>query len=309
MSRHARTVDKRSLYGLSQLLMVPPPKFASAAFVSMPRNARFYRLGETIAVEWTFTEPVTVRGVPTLALTMRGPADTLGAGVRPMRYISGSGIATLRFEYTVQPGDFTSNDTDPLGIQAAAGASPFTLDGAAIRAVTDNAEADLVPSAGTDFLGASDANHKVETRPVPVTGASVSSSPAIGTTYGAGETMTVSLAMREAVRVTGRPYIWLDVGGVRRRADYAGPIGESTAALEFSYTVQARRPSTADGVALCASGPGCRAIQLNGGSIRGVGDGVDANLALPKMAAQSGHKVDGMPPTFPTDCTDEISVP
>ena len=27
------------------------------------------------------------------------------------------------------------------------------------------------------------------------------------------------------------------------------------------------------------------------------------------MVAQSGHKVDGMPPSFPTACTDEISVP
>ena len=76
---NARTVDK-PLYGLSQLLMVPPLKFASAAFVSTPRNRRFYRLGETIAVEWTFTEPVAVRGVPTLALTMQGTADTPGAG-------------------------------------------------------------------------------------------------------------------------------------------------------------------------------------------------------------------------------------
>ena len=180
--------------------------------------------------------------------------------------------------------------------------------------MTDNAEADLVPSADTDFLETSDANHKVETRPVPVTGASLSSSPAIGTTYGAGETMTVSLAMREAVRVTGRPYIWLDVGGVRRRANYAGPIGESTAALEISYTVQAG-DRDADGVALCASGPGCRAIQLNGGSIRGVGDGVDANLALPKMEPQADHKVDAAeavtttPPNTSTACTAEVKVP
>ena len=112
---NARTTDK-PLYGLSQLLMVPPLKFASAAFVLTPRNRRFYRLGETIAVEWTFTEPVTVRGVPTLALTMQRTNATPGAGVRPMRYISGSGTATLRFEYTVQQGDFTSHDTDPLGI-------------------------------------------------------------------------------------------------------------------------------------------------------------------------------------------------
>ena len=32
------------------------------------------------------------------------------------------------------------------------------------------------------------------------------------------------LAMSEAVLVTGRPYIWLDVGGPRRKAVYAGPI-------------------------------------------------------------------------------------
>ena len=255
---NARTVDK-PLYGLSQLLMVPPPKFASAAFVSTPRNRRFYRLGETIAVEWTFTEPVTVGGAPTLVLTMQGTNATPGAGVRSMRYISGSGTATLRFEYTVQLGDFTSNDINPLGILAAAGASPFTLDGAAIRAVSDNAEADHVPSADTDFLETSDTSHKVETRPVPVTRASISSSPASGTSYGAGETVTVSLAMREAVRVTGRPYIWLDVGGAQRRANYAGPIGESTAVLEFSYTVQAG-DLDGDGVALCASGPGCDAI-------------------------------------------------
>ena len=123
--------------------------------------------------------------------------------------------------------------------------------------MSDNAEADLVPSADTDFLETSDTSHKVETRPVPVTRASISSSPASGTSYGAGETVTVSLAMREAVRVTGRPYIWLDVGGAQRRADYAGPIGESTAALEFSYAVQAGDLDS-DGVALCASGPGCR---------------------------------------------------
>ena len=95
--------ETRSLYGLSQVLWAPPG-FASAAFVSTPRNARFYRLGETIAVEWTFTEPVTVRGVPTLAFVMAGTNETPGAGGRSMRYVSGSGTATLRFEYTVQLG-------------------------------------------------------------------------------------------------------------------------------------------------------------------------------------------------------------
>ena len=78
---------------------------------------------------------------------------------------------------------------------------------------------------------------------------------------------TVTLTMREDVRVTGRPWIFVDVGGALRRADYIGPIGTATDALEFTYTVQAG-DFDADGVALCASGRGCGSLRLNGGSIR-----------------------------------------
>ena len=86
-----------------------------------------------------------------------------------------------------------------------------------------------------------------------MTSASISSSPASGTTYESGETITVSLATNQDVLVTGRPWIVLDVGGALRRADYIGPIGTATDALEFTYTVQAG-DFDADGVALCASG-------------------------------------------------------
>ena len=46
-----------------------------------------------------------------------------------MRYASGSGTPTLRFEYVVQDSDFTGGGTTPLTITAAAGASPITLTG------------------------------------------------------------------------------------------------------------------------------------------------------------------------------------
>ena len=108
--------------------------------------------------------------------------------------------------------------------------------------------------------------------------------------------------------MTGRPSIWLDVGGTRRRAVYSGPIGESTDALEFSYTVQAG-DRDGDGVALCASGPGCGSIALNGGSIRGVAGRVDAKLALPEMGPQADHKVEGLNTVYSTDCPPEIAVP
>ena len=140
--------------------------------------------------------------------------------------------------------------------------------------------------------------------------ASISSSPSSGSTYRAGETVTVRLAMNEAVLVTGRPHILLDVGGVRRRAVYSGPIGSSTDVLDFSYTVQAGDLDT-DGVGLCVAGrrPGCGSIDLNGGSIRAAGDESAASLGHPALAAQSGHKVDAAPlPALSTACADEIRV-
>ena len=142
------------------------------------------------------------------------------------------------------------------------------------------------------------------------TAASISSSPSSGSTYRAVETVTVRLAMSEAVLVTGRPYVVLDVGGVRRRAVYAGPIGTSTGELDFDYTVQAGDFDT-DGVALCGRGAGCGRIALDGGSIRAAGDGSVASLGHPALAAQSGHKVNAAPslPAPSTACSDEIRVP
>ena len=143
------------------------------------------------------------------------------------------------------------------------------------------------------------------------TAASISSSPSRGSTYRAGETVTVRLAMSEAVLVTGRPYVVLDVGGVRRRAVYAGPIGSATDVLDFDYTVQAGDFDT-DGVALCGRGAGCGRIALDGGSIRASYDGSVASLGHPALGAQSGHKADAaaaltlMPPTA---CANEIRVP
>ena len=152
---------------------------------------------------------------------------------------------------------------------------------------------------------------KLVRRGAQATAASISSSPSRGSTYRAGETVTVRLAMSEAVLVTGRPYVVLDVGGVRHRAVYAGPIGSATDVLDFDYTVQAGDFDT-DGVALCGRGAGCGRIALDGGSIRASYDGSVASLGHPALGAQSGHKADAaaaltlMPPTA---CANEIRVP
>ena len=267
------------------MLKLPPLAIITTrapTFVSQPRTGDIYGLGETISFRAEFSEPVSVRGVPTYLLK-------LDSGDVRARYISGSGTDGLVFAYTVQVDDY---DEDGVSIVIPLGDSPIELDGSTIQAVADGSEVNLVADRTLRY---SNSAHKVDARPPQATTASISSSPESGTTYGTGETITVTLTMREDVRVTGRPWIFVDVGGALRRADYIGPIGTATDALEFTYTVQAG-DFDADGVALCASGLGCGSLQLNGGSIRGAADELEADLRLPALAAQSGHKVDAAEP-------------
>ena len=81
-----------------------------------------YRLGDTLNLSVSFSDPVTVNtagGIPTLRLET-------GSTDRSARYVSGSGSSTLTFSYTVQAGD-TSLDLDYIS------ASALTLNGASIR--------------------------------------------------------------------------------------------------------------------------------------------------------------------------------
>ena len=133
---------------------------------------------------------------------------------------------------------------------------------------------------------------------VDVTGVSITSSPADGDTYAAGETVTVRLTFTEAVDVTGTPYVYLNVGGSLGKAVYAA--GSGSANLDFSYTVAAA-DFDANGVSVCSSrllDPACGRVQLDGGSIVAASDSARAVPAYPAQADQSGHKVDGTPVTI-----------
>ena len=60
-------------------------------------------MGDTIAVQATFSAPVAVRGAPGIDLEGRGEK------VAVARYVSGSGTDRLRFEYVVRLGDYDEN--------------------------------------------------------------------------------------------------------------------------------------------------------------------------------------------------------
>ena len=139
---------------------------------------------------------------------------------------------------------------------------------------------------------------------------SIVSDPGSDKTYAAGETITVQLEMSESVFVTGRPHIWLDVGGVRRKAIYSGPVGTAATELDFSYTVQAGDSDT-DGVAVVRTRGNDNDIQLNGGSIRAAVDETDALLEILGLEPQSGHKVDAAEAFLSStrDCESEVRAP
>ena len=81
------------------------PHVSDIAFAGAGKT---YRIDDTVEIDVTFSEAVTVTGRPTLVLDVGGNSRKAG-------YVSGSGSAVLRFEYTVAAGDL---DTDGLAVKA-----------------------------------------------------------------------------------------------------------------------------------------------------------------------------------------------
>ena len=119
----------------------------------------------------------------------------------------------------------------------------------------------------------------------------VTSSAGTDATYAAGDAIEVTVTFGETVTVdatSGTPWIGLDVGGVTKQAAYDRGSGM---ALVFGYTVE-DGDADGDGVSIAAG-----AVDLNGGTIAVGGDDVPAP-AHPALAAEAGHKVDGVKPAF-----------
>ena len=274
------------LYGLSQVFIAGGGGPDALEFASAPASGDTYARGETILIDATFTDAVSVRGMPTLDLE-------IGDRQVRARYRSGSGTARLRFAYILQAGELdedgvrvAGHDTENL---------PFNLDGATIEAVEGGAAAGLTFAALDD-----DAGHKVDAQAARATGVSIPSAPADGTAYAAGETVTIALAMSEPVLVTGTPQVRLGVGGAVQLAAYVGPRGTATSELRFAYTVQAG-DFDSDGLQICSHrAAGCGRIALDGGTVRAASDGTDADLRHPEQDADADDKVDAreVVPTF-----------
>ena len=122
-----------------------------------------------------------------------------------------------------------------------------------------------------------------------MSGVSITSSPASGDTYRAGETINVEVGFGEAMTVTGTPQLTLTIGTNTVRADYTG-LSTNRMSLLFAYTLRTGH-NDSDGIGIAAG-----ALKLNGGAIRSADvGGVNAVLGLGAHAITNaaGHKVNG----------------
>lgn len=164
--------------------LTPPPDFVFApevVSVSSSTANGYYKEGETVSIQVTFSDAVAVTGQPELSLnTAMGRAAT---------YESGTGEAVLTFSYTVQPGDTAAD----LGYTAT---DALTLNGGTIKSAANAEDAILtLPTPGqSGSLDAAKALVIDTTAPV-LTDAEISISDRLATGTGGafrvGDTVTV----------------------------------------------------------------------------------------------------------------------
>ena len=202
---------------------------------------------------------------------------------------------------TPEVGDFTVSGGDAARTVSNVGVSgravTLTLDPAVehgetgIRVSYRPGTDPIQDAAGNDAAGLSNVrvtNNTGDTTAPRVSRVEITSRPERNATYAAGEAIEVTVTFSETVVVTGTPRLRLNVGGVNRTTAYRSGTG---AAAVFVYRV-ADGESDTDGVSIEANSPA-----LNGGRIR---DGADNNALLTHdgLAADAGHKVDGVKPTL-----------
>ena len=121
-----------------------------------------------------------------------------------------------------------------------------------------------------------------------VNSATITSTPATGSTYALGEHIEVQVGFDQSVTVTGTPRLALTIGSNTRQANYASGTGTTT--LTFRYPVQV---GDLDGNGIAV---GADAVTLNGGTIRLTGGTVSADLRLRTHAITdaASHKVEAV---------------
>ena len=196
--------------------------------------------------------------------------------------VTGTPQLELDFDGTARTADYSSANRAAVVFSYA-----VAPDGGTIKDAADN-DATL-----THDAVAADSGHKVEgsdTTAPTVSSVAITSDPGDDDTYGLGDAVEVTVTFSEDVTVTGTPLLELDFDGTAKTASYRSTSGAN---VVFSYTV-ALGESDADGIAI-----GADRLSLNEGTIKDAAEN-DATLTHAAVAADSGHKVDGLDTIAPT---------
>ena len=237
---------------------VAPTVTAAPEITSTPTSGDAYGIGEAVEVAVVFDDVVYVDAAPFLALRV-------GNATREAAYASGSGSDTLTFRYSVQEGD-----VDEDGVSVAADA----LRGGEIADDVGNPATRSLPPLGPQ------GKHKVDGVRATATVA-ITSSPASGDTYRAGENITVAVTFSEPVREPAADLqLTLTIGSATHAAVFARQ-SEDQRTLAFRYTV-AYGDIDADGVSVEDDALGGAVTDLAGNPVR----------RATALADQAGHKVD-----------------
>jgi hypothetical protein len=234
-----------------------------------------YNAGDTVVVSVTFNENVIVTGTPQLTLETGG-SDAV------VDYTSGTGTATLTFNYIIGTGQ-KSSDLDYGSTTALA------LNSGTIKDASGNAATLTLATPGeTNSLGA---NKAIVVKGAYVTSVSSDSSDA---TYKIGDVLPITVIFDQNVTVTETPRIKLETGTTDQYATYTSGSGNDT--LTFSYTVAAG-DTTADLDYTSTS-----ALELNSGTIKdAAGNAATLTLASPgalgSLGANKAIVIDGNVPT------------
>lgn len=248
------------------------PAVISSEIDSEPADGGVYRNGETIEIALEFDGEVDVLGPPSTQIILDG-ADS---PERNAVYSRGSGTDTLTFAYTVQVADV---DHDGVGLAERDSGGFGSATTRVYQAGTENAVTGHI----VGFDSAED--HRVDGRPY-ATASSVTSTPAGGGVYRAGETISVGLTFDSLVVVDGVPPIAFEIGDHPAEATYRS--GSGTSAIVSGYDVQTN-DRDADGFSL----PAGDGHSFHDGSIFLAGREVEVEGTYPGFGDQEAHRVAG----------------
>ena len=210
-----------------------------AAITSNPAHEDGYRVGEDIDVTLTFSTEAYATGDSVVAIRVGDD----GTSYRRAEYVSGSGTTRLTYRYQVQ---LTDLDADGISVPSS---------GLVRELPTTSPALGSIPVA-RDYTGLDeDAGHKVDGS-FRVTGVAITSSPAHGDTYRAGEDIDVTLTFSTEAYTSGSVVAIrvgdTDDGSNYRPARYVS--GSGTDELTYRYRVQLT-DLDANGISVDVGGP------------------------------------------------------